>query len=535
MDVSHLLRLPEGLALTAITLDCEGVFLHAEATAESARCPLCDSSSRRVHSWYVRQVADLPCAGRRVRLRLQVRRFRCETPDCPRQIFAERLAPFLAPWARMTTRLSQAVAVVGLATCGELGARLGERLGIQTSPTTILRRIMAVPLLPPGTVSVLGIDEFALRRGQRYGTILVDLRRHLVVDLLPDRQVEIAAAWMKQHPELELVSRDRGGDYASAATAGAPQASQCADRFHLLKNLGEDLEGLLARHLAALRREQVEPATITPLAEAHAEQPRRLGTKEAELVWTKRAKRLARYQQVVALRQQGMSQAAIAEWVGINRSTVIRWLAHDTFPERCPCPRPSGLEVYLPWLRERWNAGCQNIAQLYRDLVAQGCTHSYRSVYGQLAHLLPEGRKKAAPKSHCAPPPPSARQALFLFLRRPEKLEAEEQATLLQLRNLHPDIERATDLVQQFAQMLRTRTGEQLDGWLEEVRTSGIHELQGFVTGVERDKAAVLAGLTRPESNAITEGHVCKLKMMKRLMFGRAGFPLLRQRVLHAV
>lgn len=149
MDACSLLRLPDGLNLTAITYGCDSVFLHIEATAESARCPLCTSCSGRVHSRYVRTVADLPCAGRRVPLRLQVRRFWCETPDCPRKIFAERLAPFLALWARMTTRLSQAVAVVGLATCGELGARLGKRLGIQTTPTTILRRIMAVPTPPP--------------------------------------------------------------------------------------------------------------------------------------------------------------------------------------------------------------------------------------------------------------------------------------------------------------------------------------------------------------------------------------------------
>jgi hypothetical protein len=291
----------------------------------------------------------------------------------------------------------------------------------------------------------------------------------------------------------------------------------------------------LARHLAALRREQVEPSRVTPLAETHAKLLPKLGPKEAELVRTKRAKRLDRYQHVVAFRQQGMSQAAIAERVGISRATVIRWLAHDTFPERHPCPRPSGLEVHLPLLRERWDAGCHNIAQLYRELVAQGCTHSYKSVYGQLVRLLPEGKKKAAPGGNHAPPPPSARQAMFLFLRRPEELEADDQATLRMLRNFHPEIERASDLVQQFAQMLRTRTGEQLDTWLEEVRVSGISELQGFVAGIERDKKAVLAGLTRPESNAVTEGHVNKLKMLKRLMFGRAGFPLLRQRVLHAV
>jgi transposase len=412
---------------------------------------------------------------------------------------------------------------------------LGMRLGIQTSPTTILRRIMAVPTPPPPAVSTLGIDDFALLRGCRYGTILVDLSRHQVIDLLPDRQTETAAAWMEQHPEIELVSRDRGGNYASAATAGAPQAVQCADRFHVLSNLGEALQGLLARYLAAHRRGQVEPSRGTPLADAPAKQPPTLSPKAVELSRAKRAERLACYQQVVDLRKLGFSQTAIANQVGIGHATVSRWLAHDLFPEQQPRPRKIELDAHRSYLRERWEAGCHNIAQLYRELVARGYTHSYASVYEQLVRLLPEGKKNAAQGCDLAPPPVTARQAMFLCLRRPEDLEAEEQQTLLMLRHLHPEVGLAYDLVQQFAQMLRTRTGEQLDAWLEHVRASEIRELQGFVAGVERDKAAVLAGLTRPESNAITEGHVCKLKMIKRLMFGRAGFPLLRQRVLHAV
>ena len=535
MDVSPLLRLPEGLDLTAITLDCDGVLLQVEATAQSASCPLCACPATRVHSRSMRTVADLPCAGRRVRLRLHVRRFRCETPTCPRKMFVERLSPFLAPWARVRARLGQAIEVVGLATGGELGTRLGKRLGIQTSPTTILRRIMAVPTPAPLAVSALGVDDFALLRGRRYGTILVDLTQHQVIDLLPDRQAETATAWMEQHPEIELGSRDRGGDYASAATAGAPQAVQCADRFHVLKNLGEALEGILARHLAAHRRGVAEGSRVTPLADAPSNQPQKLSPKAAELSRAKRAERLAHYQHVVRLRKLGLSQQAIANQGGVAHSTVSRWLSCGAFPEQQPRPRKMELDAHLSYLRERWKAGCRNIAQFYRELVARGYTHSYESVYEQLVRLLPEGKKNATKGCDLAPSPLSARQATFLFLRRPEALKTDEHATLLMLRRLHPEIGLAYALVQQFAQMLRTRTGEQLDAWLENVRGSGIREWQGFVAGVERDKAAVLAGLTRPESNAVTEGHVCKLKMIKRLMFGRAGFPLLRQRVLHAL
>src|SRR6266536_363663 len=244
----------------------------------------------------------------------------------------------------------------------------------------------------------------------------------------------------------------------------------------------------------------------------HRNSPRLSKPKEAELSQAKREERLARYQQVMALRKQGFSQTAIASQVGIGHATVSRWLSSDTFPEQQPRQRRMALDPYLPFLRQRWEAGCHNIAQLYRELVARGYTHSYHSVHEQLVRLLPEGKKNASRGCDLSPTPLSSRQATFLFLRRPEELEADEQESLLTLRHLHPEIDLAYDLVQQFARMLRTRTGEQLGDWLEKVRASQIRELQGFVAGIERDKAAVVAGLTLPQNNGLVEGKVNQLK-----------------------
>ena len=248
------------------------------STNVRACCPLCFCPAERRHSQYTRVVADLPCAGFRVQLILHVRRFFCDTADCIRKIFTERLPAFVLPWARLTVRLCEALQSLGLATCGELGTRLAERLAIQTSPTTILRRIMVLPTAAIEQVSELGIDDFAFRRGRKFGTILVDLQSHNVIDLLPDRKAATAKAWMKAHPEIKLVSRDRGGDYASAAASGAPQAIQCADRFHVLKNLGEALEGVLARHLAAHRTRLTEELRARPLETAQPRQSPKLRT-----------------------------------------------------------------------------------------------------------------------------------------------------------------------------------------------------------------------------------------------------------------
>jgi transposase len=229
-----------------------------------------------------------------------------------------------------------------------------------------------------------------------------------------------------------------------------------------------------------------------------------------------------------------MSQAAIAEQVGRGHSTVSNWLAAGTFPERKPREQASHLDRYLPYLFERWEEGCHNIACLFRELVERGHKGSYESVRDNLVRLLPTGRKNAANALSKTSALPTSRQAAFLFLRRPEKLNVEELEQLCKVRQIDPEVEQAYDLVQLFAQMVRTRTGEHLDAWLNKVASSKLSELQAFATGIEKDKDAVRAGLTWWINNGMVEGQVTKLKLIKRQGYGRAGFALLRKRVLHA-
>lgn len=535
MDLKPTLALPKGFLLVGLEKRDEILTLTVVSTQQFPCCPLCGRASTRVHSSYTRQVTDLPCAGQSIRLLIEVRKYFCEESTCPRKIFAERLTTFVEPFARVTKRLCQIVQIIGLATGGRLGVRVTDRLGIQTSRQTILRRIMALPTEPVGQVPQIGIDDFSFRRGRTFGTIIVDLQTHKMLDVLPDRTSERAAAWMAVHPEIELVSRDRGGDYASAAATGAPQAVQCADRFHILKNLGEALEGCLSRHLAAKRQKHTQEL----LEEHHPiEQAPHLPRRSPKVERRRRTyheERRARYDQVMALHNQGMSQAAIAERVGTGHSTVSNWLAAGAYPETTRGPYVSRIDPYLPYLFQRWEAGCHNMVRLHQELVARGYKGSYASVRDHLVRRLPEGKKNASKGAKLTPAPLPSRQAMFLFLRRLEDLDKEERATILQLRQSHAELDLAYDLVQEFATMLRTRTGENLDAWLTKAVASQIPELQSFVVGVERDKAAVRAGLTRLESNGIVEGKVNKLKLIKRMGYGRARFPLLRQRVLHAL
>ncbi len=535
MEVKQVAALPKQLAVMDIEMSDDVLTITALSTQACPCCPLCNQPSARFHSRYLRTLADLPCGGRQVRLLVQVRKCFCDTPTCLRKIFVERLTPFVNTFARVTTRLFHIVQVIGLATGGRLGVRVTARLGIRTSRHTILRRIMALPTESIGQITELGIDDFAFKRGRTYGTLLIDLQSHQVLDVLSDRKAETAAAWMASHPEIRVVSRDRGGDYAAAAQTSAPQATQCADRFHLMINLSKSLEGFLSRHLAAYRARVTLESRATPLAIAYGKGPPKKTPKQAYESQAKREERLAQYQQVVALRKQGFSQTAIAAQVGVGHATVSRWLSNATFPEQKSPRHKTMLDPHLNVVAERWEAGCHNIAQLHRELVAAGHTITYRNVYRQLIRYLPGGKKKSGSESQLPRATVLARDAVFLLLRRPEELKAEDQETLALLRSLHEEVDQAYKLVQQFTQMLHMRTGGQLEVWLEKVRASQIRELQGFVAGMERDKVAVVAGLTLPYNNGLVEGKVNKLKLIKRMGYGRAGFSLLRQRVIHAL
>ncbi len=541
------LALPNGLEVTEIDVSDEGLAITAVSTQMHPCCPLCGTPASRVHSRYMRQIADLPCSGQQVHVQIQVRKCFCEVNTCARKIFVERLTPFVEPWARVTHRLYQIVQVIGLATGGRLGVRVTDRLGIQTSRHTILRRIMALPTEPVGQVSHIGIDDFSFRRGRKFGTIVVDLHTHKMLEVLPDRTAGTSASWMVDHPELEVVSRDRGGDYAAAARKAAPQATQTADRFHLYKNLTEAVELTLARCRAEVRKgafnalpeeekKEVEAVRLpTEFISVENWKPAPYACTERERL-SRHAARQDQYAQVTAFWEQGLGNEEIARRLGLTARTLRRW-QNTGFPEAGRRrKRPSKFDPYARYVLSRWEQGCTNGLQLYREIKEQGYTGTDREVY---RFLVPLRRNERIIQKAVVPHVPlqdfSAHNAVWLFMRDPTQLNEEDQGTLEMICQASETAKTTYQLVQAFREMLHQRKGEQLDNWLSLVKASQIRELQGFVIGIERDKAAVVAGLTLPYNNGLVEGKVNKLKLIKRMMFGRAGFSLLRQRVLHAL
>ena len=547
--------LPPPLQVETLTLEDHGLTLDVKVTAPTAPCPTCAQPATRVHSDYRRTLADLPWATLPVSLSLQVRRFFCDTPSCRRQTFTERVPTVARPYAHTTIRASQAQCDTGLALGGAAGARQLARQGLPGSRQTVLRRIRGYQPASGPAPRVIGIDDWAYRKGRRYGTIVVDLDQGCPVDLLEDRLAETVAAWLRAHPEVTVVARDRAEAYASGVTQGAPDAVQVADRWHLLKNLREAVEVELCQRpilpwspplpeAASLLPATPVPPVLETTDASHAlpaaETPAGSGADIARAA--RRAQRLAQYERARALRDAGYTWAVVAQQVGVSQRTLRSWFAREGFPERKRRTGDrSGLAPYRAYLRQRWEAGEHSATQLWHELRAQGFRGAYRSVARVLApwrqRTIGRTRGSQAPAVASTPPAPqalTARQMAYSLLRRPAQRTATEQSQLLEVQHADPLLATLATHTEAFAQMVRERAAERLDPWLEGVLASPWRELKRFAQGLRQDYAAVKAALTWPYSNGPTEGHVNRLKLFKRQMYGRAQLDLLRQRVLYA-
>jgi transposase len=537
--------------LDAWHMDDTATQLTIEMTSTQAlvHCPTCRFPTRRVHSRYGRRVADLPWGPWRVVLHLRVRKFFCANGRCPRRIFTERLWPLVAPWARRTQRLMHWLAHIAVALGGRAGARLSRTLGLPVSRHTLLRLLRRLPLPAFAIPQVLGVDDWAARKRQTYGTVLIDLARRRPLALLPDREAKTFALWLQAHPGVGVITRDRSRAYADGARQGAPEAIQVADRFHLLQNLAEALDQVFNAHGNTLEavNTALRPAPVARPdgTVAMPVPPPPLPRTARELAHQRQARRQALHQQIWALHQQGWPGWAIAQQLGIGKNTVYRYRRMETLPERKRRADRgrSILTPYKAYLLERWNAGHRDAWRLYRELQRRGYTGSYPTVARYAQRLrqaqgqTPRQRRPRQTLPAVAEPSArylTARRATWLVLRRPERQDEDEAAQLAQLKAQHPEVAAAIALAQDFAQLVREREPDLLDPWLARAAASPLVPLQRFAKGLRDDYDAVKAGVTLPWSNGPVEGQINRLKMLKRQMFGRAKLDLLQQRFLLA-
>lgn len=516
----------------------EGI-LHIQAHSLSSVgvCPHCQQPSSSIHSHYTRYPQDLPSIQQRVYLELRVHRFRCRNPACPHQTFVERLPELVPFYARRTQRLSSTLRLVGLEVGAEAGARIGHHFGVKVSGDTLLRVLRQTARICYPEPRAVGIDDWAFKKGLRYGTILVDLERHCPIDLLPDRQAGTVTQWLKRHPSIEIIARDRSQEYAQAATRGAPQAIQVADRWHLLKNLGDALQQVLEKYATRLRKwaGNQQTASLLPAVDV----PRRpLPWREQQQSAMRRTARLERYVQVRQLHQQGWQQVSIARHLGLCRKTVHRYLAAEAFPELRPRHRVSQLDSYKPYLLRRWNQGCRNAVRLAREIRLQGYPGGVTQVRDYVARLR---QAQAAQPNRFASPLPitittaplTPRRAAYLFLRPADENDDAHRVFLEQFFTLFPELRSPVEQFQAFAGMMREKQGAAFDEWFQHALTSDCPALKKFARGLQKDEVAVRAALNTNWSNGQSEGQINRLKLIKRQMYGRAKFDLLRLRVLH--
>jgi len=533
------------LDLNDVTFSDSIITVAASSSRTSATCPDCQQPSSREHSHYWRRPVDLPCAERQMRLCLLVRRFFCDNTMCERKTFAEQFPDIIVPYARRTNRLAAKQRQTGLELGGEVGARALTKMAMPISGDTVLRLVRNTPSQAVPTPRVLGIDDWAWCKGQRYGTILVDLERHCPIDLLSDRSAESVAAWLRAHPGIEIISRDRANEYIKGINQGAPDATQVADRWHLLKNLKDTLIRVLDQNQACLYAAASEPEDEpeplpTPEVSVKietADSPPQ--TKAEQRRQAARERRLARYQEVMDLYEQGTKIRAIARQLGMSRRTVRRYIKAGCFPETAQRrKRRSILAPYLAYLKQRWAEGCHNGLQLYREIRKQGYCGSRPTVSNWATKMRKRNPKSTVTHKTPARPkkrsirPWSARYAVWLFLKPPEKLSFRKKAALERMLDTSSVLRCVYNFAQAFSRIIRDRFSKALKPWLNAVIENKVPELSDMARSLEKDKNAVFAALTLPWSNGQVEGQVNRLKLIKRQMYGRASFDLLRLRVL---
>ena len=505
-----------GVRVDRVQLKGTVVRIEAHTDAVTAGCPACGVASRRVHSRYARRLSDWSVSGREVLIDVQVRRFFCLNISCDKKVFGEPLRDLAARYARRTVLASRMLTSVGVALGGRAGARLADVLAVAVNRMTLIRAVRHIPDPDLATPSVLGVDDFAIRRGHRYATILVNMHTHRPIDVLPDRDADTLAAWLRAHPGVAMICRDRGGSYAEGANRAAPGIPQVADRWHLLHNLSGHVEKAVARHRRCLRPPEPDPPQPLPQP-APSSSRREFNTR-------------TRWSQIHELAGQGLGTHTIARRLGMDPKTVRRY-REATSAEDLLGPALTGrrslLDPHKPYLQARIDKGVTATTVLLNEIRARGYRGGQRTLRRWLIDVRGHVQTPPAP-----PPVPSSRTITGWIMRPADKLNEEDTTALKDACVRCPDLAAITELAHGFTNLVRNRQGAHLEEWITTACAGPIPEICGFAAGLRKDFDAIKAGLTLTWSSGAVEGTINRIKMIKRQMYGRANLDLLRKRVL---
>jgi len=504
---------PPGLIVENIAESERAIIVSARAGTREGACPLCGTPSNRVHSRYVRTISDLPCAGKRIELRLLARRFLCQAPFCRRQIFAERFGDsVVAVRCRRTSRLEGIVHHLGLALGGRPGAGFAKRLMLPVSNDTLLRVVRRRARPRTEALTVVGIDDWAFRRNHRYGTIVCDLERRRIVTLLPDREIATVQAWLAEHPEIQILACDRGGGYGEAAAKALPRAIQVADRWHLMENASAAFLDAVRKSMRSIRTAigatKIDPNLLTCAEKLQYEGY--LRREEANAAILSQAKDGMPIKEIV--RRTGHSRRFVRQVIRGERTDVFR-------------VRQNSLDAYLSILDALWTSGCRNGAELWRQLKTKGFRGSLRVV----SEWATRRRRAERASDQQLQKVPSARTIARLMTMARDHLSKADAVTIAAIESSTPMLAQACRLVDRFQTMIRCKIPTGFDQWIID---AGASLIASFANGIAKDQCAVRAAITQPWSNGQTEGQITKLKLVRRQMYGRGKLDLLQARLL---
>ena len=511
---------PQFWNINLVELLRDRIVVHAEPLRRAVPCPECGTASSRVHSRYTRRPRDLPWSEWPVQLVVHSRKLFCDDQECPQRIFVERFPGVLERYAHQTERFHVALLELSYVASAEAASRVAKTLGYPASPDTLIRRQRREQFIA-STPRVLGIDEFSMKRGRRFHTLMVDLERHCPVDMVEDRTADPVIRWLQEHPGVQIISRDRAESYAQAGRTGAPDAIQVADRFHLVRNVYDSLKKLVR----SSRWDMTEPDM------GLVEPPTRRSPLPSDIDSTGMKQtcppmmKQSLWEAIRYCKDNGMGIRAIARELGVHRGTVRKYMAMDGPPAYTRhAPRRTKLTPFLPYLRERWSSGCHNARHLYDELRVRG----YSGKYTQVKDTVRPWRTTEA-----ASPPPRRIELWSLLLPSHDKLDGAQQRELDRILAANALLETGYGLKERFLRLVRERSGLGLDQWLVDAENSEVNEFVALSKSFRNDYDAIKAGLTLRWSTAQCEGQITRVKLIKRLGYGRAKPDLLRKRVLH--
>ena len=508
------------------TINCEVACFQIES-----QCPICKTKSNRIHSKYDRGLVDLPIAGKLSKISLKARKFFCDQVECPRKVFTERFDSEIFPYQRRMARSVNLLEKLGTELGGNRGSNISEYAGIPVSPSTMLRIIRKIEVNPPlSTSGIIGIDDWAFKKGRNYGTVIVDLDQQKIIDLLPNRESTTLAEWLKKYPEITIVSRDRYGPYATGIQTGAPQAKQIADRFHLVKNLTEATKKVLQSN-GKILKEAIHLYNDIVNKKQPSVENKELIEKDftANHLNIDKQNKLEKVKELI---EKNLSIQQISKVLQISRGTVRRYANLETYQLKREIKNYTNLDKYLIFIQHDSNKN-KTYKQLYEAIVQTG----FNGKYSQFCHRMNQNGIMNRQDANKINSPGiiktwSTSRLSLLFYKEPKKEDGREDFEFLNLLFSHfPEMNQLSQFVKEFKNLFQTKQDGKLKNWIKRVSETNCG-LNNFAKNIEKDYEAINNAVIPRYSNGQVEGQVNRIKNIKRMMYGRASFELLRKMIL---